>query len=57
MFVRNKDLLKVIWNVRSIHDKLDFDHIFLELKQCLLTAFAENLLARKIFKEKLGTGY
>ena len=39
-YVSNKDLLRVVWNVKRIHDKLLFD-------DDLPTDFAENLLARK----------
>ena len=28
-YLSNKDTLKAVWNVRSIHDKLDFDDILM----------------------------
>ena len=51
------NLLRVVWNVRRIWYKLHLDDIFADLKEFLTTDFAENLLAIKKFKHKLGTGY
>ena len=54
-YVRNKDLLKVVWNVRRIHDKLHFDDILLNWSNSYRQTLQKIYLQKKILIKALDT--
>ena len=52
-YVSDKDLLKSVWNVRSIYDKLHFNDILLTWNNAYQQTLQKNYYQEKKFKQEV----